>query len=233
MTLAERRKQPLVFVASIESPVLSVGDERHLRSSLRLGDNDSITLSDGRGSYVFARLGAIAEPDSDLFYEAPLGVSLAVGFTPVKAHKPEWMVQKLTELGVDSIQPLLSDRSVVRWDTKKRAAIHDRLQVAAREAAMQCRRVHLPQVCEPRSVAEVIAESQRPVVFADPAGEPLRDPSALVLVGPEGGWSEREVSDAKLVALPGNVLRAETAVVVAGAALHGLRSGLFGPAAAT
>lgn len=230
MNLQSRRKHPLVFVEDVASPALTEADERHLRSSLRMGDGDLITVCDGLGTYAFVRLGFLAEKYADVWFEEMSATPLAVGFTAVKAHKPEWMVQKLTELGVDRIQPLVSDRAVVRWDAKKRKALHSRMVNAAREAAMQCRRVYLPEVSEVATVLEVLAAEKdlgTVVALADPDGEPLQDCATFVLVGPEGGWSDREIESASLVGLAGNVLRAETAVVVAGATLHGLRAGLF------
>ena len=62
--------------------------------------------------------------------------------------RPELVVQKLTEIGVDHIVPFVADRSIVRWDPDKAAHHHARLQKVAREAAMQSRRAWLPEVAE-------------------------------------------------------------------------------------
>lgn len=227
MSVLERRRYPLAFVPDLVAPVLNETDERHFRASLRLGDDSIIVVSDGHGSYRFTRMGSISSPESEVLFEARVAPRISVGFSPVKAQKPEWMVKKLSELGVDIIQPLITARSVVRWERKKRVALEKRLAVAATEAAMQCRSVWLPTIEEPRTVAEVISVSRshgQPVALADPVGTTLADPQTLVLVGPEGGWSEEEVVAADRVVLPGNILRAETAVIVAGATLAGLRS---------
>lgn len=229
MSLLDRRSLPLAFVEDIQAPLLSDTDEHHLRKSLRLRDGAALTVSDGRGHFRFVTLGHVGDSVLDVLsdptFEVQASPSLAVGFAPIKAQKAEWLVQKLTELGVDRIQPLLTDRMVIRWNEKKQTAMGERLAIAAREASMQCRRVWLPEIAPPRSIADVIAESAGSfdVVLADPAGEPLRSPEAMVLIGPEGGWSDREAAATSLVRLPGNVLRAETAVVVAGAMLCDLR----------
>ncbi len=227
-SVGDRRKYPLAFVGDLVFPVLSDGDEKHFRASLRLTNDDIVTVSDGQGRYRFARLGSLSGSESEIRVQPPPPVSVSVGFSPVKAQKAEWMVQKLTELGVDIIQPLIAERSVVRWDRKKRVALETRLAVAAREAAMQCRRVRLPTIEQPRTVAEVVASSAEPgqvVALADPAGEEISDPATMVLIGPEGGWSDAEMVLAPGVRLPGNVLRAETAVIAAGTMLGALRSG--------
>ncbi len=240
MPLADRRATPLAFVESLESAVLSDDDAHHFRASLRLDAGASIVVSDGAGRYRFAKLGPSSEGssagsvaliiESEILVEPEPTPSIAIGFAPVKAQKPEWMVQKLTELGVDIIQPLVTERSVVRWDKKKRVALETRLTVAAREAAMQSRRVWLPTIEEPRGIAQAIAHFAglgRQTVLADPAGSGIRDPSPLLLIGPEGGWSVSESEMANHVRLPGNILRAETAVIAAGSVLNGLRSGLL------
>ncbi len=239
MSLADRRATPLAFVDNLESAVLSDGDARHFRSSLRLDTGALIVVSDGAGRYRFARLGPRLEGssagasltiESEILVEPEPSTPIAVGFAPIKAQKPEWMVQKLTELGVDIIQPLVTERSVVRWDKKKRVALEARLAIAAREASMQSRRVWLPTIEQPRGIAQTIthfAALGRQTVLADPAGSGVSDPADLVLVGPEGGWSSSESELANHVRLPGNVLRAETAVIAAGSLLSGLRSGLF------
>ncbi len=222
MSVAELRSLPLVFVQDLQVPEILERDLRHLRASLRLRDGASIAASDGRGSYRLGLLGTGFEPISEVRTIRRPHPRVAIGLTPVKAIKTEWMIQKLTELGVDCIQPLLADRSVVRLDRKKRVSLDNRLARAAREAAMQCKRVWLPDVESPRSVADAVTKASADglvVGLADPAGRSFHSPdgkqSSLVLVGPEGGWSQAESELAPLVGLPGHILRTETAVVAA------------------
>ncbi len=66
-------------------------------------------------------------------------------------------------------------------------------------------------------------------VLADAGGRPLAGDDRTVLVGPEGGWTNEEREDREVVALAGDVLRAETAAVVAGAAMTSIRLGLSRP----
>ena len=83
--------------------------------------------------------------------------ALTVAFAPVKGERPEWVVQKLTELGIDRIVPLRTERSVVRWTGERGQATVEKLRRVAREASAQCRRVWLPEVCDTISFAELSA----------------------------------------------------------------------------
>ena len=108
--------------------------------------------------------------------------------------------------------------------------VGERTRRIARQAAMQSRRSWLPVVEEARPFAEVAARPGACLAHRDGAGATLDRP--LVLVGPEGGWSDEELA----VPLPHlrlgpHVLRAETAAVAAAAVLVALRAGLLTQAA--
>jgi 16S rRNA (uracil1498-N3)-methyltransferase len=136
------------------------------------------------------------------------------------------VVQKLTEIGVDRIVPFVAERSVVRWDADKAVRNHTRLQVVAREAAMQSRRTWLP-VVEP--VVRFDDVAGRPgAALAERGGRPPTLAHPTMIVGPEGGWSDQEgATDLPRIGLGPTVLRAETAAIVAAAGLCGLRSARF------
>ncbi len=220
------RTDPLVFVADVEAPVLAADDERHLRGSLRLRDGASISLADGFGRFRSARLGPELDVTGDVRIEPTPRWELTVAFAPIKAQKPEWLVTKLTELGVDRIVPMVTERAVVRWDDKKAARLAERFTTTVREAAMQCRRSRLPIVEAPITVAAAVA---RGAVLADPDAAPLGPADRFVAIGPEGGWSPNELLGAPTVGLPGQILRAETAVIVAGAMLAAHRADWCSP----
>ena len=126
----------------------------------------------------------------------------------MKAERPEWVVQKLTELGVDRISVLRTERSVVRWDDDRLERQLARFRRVAREACQQSRRLHLPTVDTggPRPSSRAGG-----AVLAEPGGRPLSPDDRTVLVGPEGGWAPGELADATTVDLNPNVLRGETA----------------------
>ncbi len=223
---AELRRRPLVLVDDLAAPRLSPGDAHHFSRVLRLAPGRPVTLADGRGGWCEARFGPEPEPVGPVTVEPAAVPALCVGFVPVKGEGPEWYVQKLTELGIDEIVPLVSERSVVRWDGPRAARAHERMVRAAREACLQCRRLHLPTVAPLTDLARFLEE--RPgAALADPEGPPPGPGVTAILVGPEGGFSPAELALAPLVALPGHVLRAETAAVMAAGVLVGLRSGLL------
>jgi len=148
--------------------------------------------------------------------------ALTIGFTPAKGDRPEWTVQKLTELGVDRIVPLRAARSVVRWEGDRGGAGVARLRRVAREALMQSRRCWLPEV------TDLCAPSALPgAVLAEPGGARLTLAHPTVLVGPEGGWAPEELAAAgATVSLGPSILRSETAALAAAVLLAALRDGL-------
>ena len=219
------------FVDDMEHLQLSEADLHHLRRVLRLAPGDPVTVSDGAGAWRMARLtsGGSVEPDGAVHHVARPRPLLTVCFSPVKNERPEWVVQKLTEAGVDRIVPFIAERSVVRWDAERAARAHRRLTAIAREASMQSRRVWLPDVHPLTDFAEAAAIPG--ASLAERLGPPPTLDRPAVLVGPEGGWSAAELhADLAHVGLGPHVLRAETAAVAAGLLLAGMRAGLVQPA---
>ncbi len=217
---------PHLFVDDLAAPGLADDDAHHLVRVLRRRPGDRVTVGDGRGRWCPAVLGGDGgiETVGEVVTVAPPRPPVTIGLTPVKGDRPEWAVQKLTEIGVDGVVLLITDRSVVRWDGDRAVAHVRRLRRVAREAAMQSRRVRLPRVEGPRAVTDVLGEG---VAVADPGATAAPSLSApTVLVGPEGGWSEDERARAVTrVALADTVLRSETAAVAAAVMLIGLREG--------
>jgi 16S rRNA (uracil1498-N3)-methyltransferase len=221
-----RRAAAHVFVTDLAAPELTDDDAHHLGRVLRLRDGEHVTASDGAGSVALCtwsggRLVPASEPLSD---PAPEPV-LCVGFALTKGDKPEWTVQRLTELGIDVISPFVAAHSIVRWDDEKVARNVERMRRVAREAAMQSRRSRLPQVRTIVPFSQVVADAHPgSVALAEPGGGALFEQHTTVLVGPEGGWTEGELGAVNdHVALGGTVLRAETAAVVAGSLLSAAR----------
>lgn len=212
---------PHVFVADLRAPELGERDLHHLSRSLRLRPGDPLTVSDGRGAWRRARFGEPLVVDGPIVATAAPEPALTVAFALVKGSRPELAVQKLTELGIDRIVLFPSGRSVVRWDAERADRHFERLHRVAREAAMQSRRCVLPVLDVGRDVDQVAATPG--AVMADRVGRPLQAADRLVLVGPEGGWTESERAGRQTVALGPNVLRAETAAIAAGVLLTALR----------
>ncbi|MGV3760308.1 MAG: RsmE family RNA methyltransferase [Actinomycetota bacterium] len=216
---------PMVLVADPARPELPDDAVHHLTRVLRLRSGAPIVVADGRGSWAPALLqeadrAEVAGPVLSAPAPAP---TLTVAFALVKGDKPELVVQKLTELGVDRIVPFRADRSVVRWDAAKAAKAVARLRAVAASATAQCHRPWLPEVAEVTDLPTLLADG---AAMADRVGEPVSLDHPIVAVGPEGGWSDAEAAlDAPRVRLTEHVLRSETAAVTSGALLAALRAG--------
>jgi 16S rRNA (uracil1498-N3)-methyltransferase len=222
-----------VFVSDPAHPTLAEEDVHHLGRVLRLRPGEEVVAADGLGRWARtawrgeAGLEPLAAPEGAVQFEPRAEPSLTVAFAPVKGERPEWVVQKLTELGIDRIVPLLSERSVVRWTGSRGKATVERLRRVAREASAQCRRVWLPEVSDTVEFAD-LADLGGPgeVVLAQLSGDRPTVSQRVVAVGPEGGWSSGELaSGLPTVGFGLSVLRAETAAVTAGALLASLRTG--------
>ncbi len=203
-----------VFVETLAAPQLSDDDDHHLRRVLRIRGSDVVTVADGAGRWVTATLEADGlRVESDPVVEPAPRRAAVVSAIP-KGDRAEWMVQKLTELGATSIGFIDCARSVVHWDIERGHRQIERLGRIAREAAMQSRRVWLPEIHE--VVPFAVAAENRGCAIADPDGVDLGADVDTVLVGPEGGFTGEELAlVARRVSLSTNVLRVETAALVA------------------
>lgn len=212
-----------VVVDDLGAPQLSGDDEHHLARVLRLREGEHVSATDGLGSWRWCRwAGGRLEPDGDIGTTPRSVPEVGVAFAIVKGDRLDWIVQKLTEIGVDRLIPLAAERCIVRWDADKAAAQTDRMRRIVREAVMQSRRVWVPEVGPLTPAASLLAGTG--VLRADFDGAPLgpldRSAPTVVAVGPEGGWSATERSTGgPSVTLGSTVLRAETAAIAAGVLL--------------
>ena len=212
---------------------------QHVAKSLRLKTGDSITVFDGRGGEYAATIQRIERDRVDVKVgawrdvdrESSLEIGLVQGLP--EADKMDWIIQKAAELGVGWIQPVVCERSVVRLSgerAQRREAHWQRVAVAACE---QCGRDRIPEVRPTLAFVNWLAapsETLRWLLVPDGDSiAALAAPGSAfeLLVGPEGGLSEREQEVARSrgcrpVSLGRRVLRAETASVVALAAIHAL-----------
>ena len=229
---AARAAAAHVFVEDLEDPLLGPDDRHHLERVLRLRPGETVSAVDGRGSWRLCAFHAgRLEPAGEVRRVAPPEPSLAIGFALTKGDRPEWAVQKLTEIGVERIIPLITVRGVVHWEGDRADRHLKRLREVARQAGMQSRRLTLPVVEPLASPAEVLGASPPGVAaLAEPGGDEPSLTHPIILVGPEGGWDPSEVVMAPAtITLGGNILRTETAAIVAGTLLVAMRSSLVGP----
>jgi 16S rRNA (uracil1498-N3)-methyltransferase len=214
--------------------VLPEDEVRHLRTVLRGDEGDEITVVDGTGGWYRVKIshlapeqgvGTIVEEREEVG-EPDVNVTVALGLLK-KRSRFETFVEKAVELGVRRIVPLRTRR------TERDSIREERLRNVMVAAMKQCRRSRLPDLAAPRSHEALLAASGAELRLVCNAGTdavPIQQAvaeaapvaSALVLVGPEGGFSEAEVEEAVeagcvSVSLGARRLRAETAGI---AALH-------------
>lgn len=208
-----------VFVEDLSTPRLNENDRHHILRVLRVESHQAISVSDGRGSWSLATVQSDGELQliGECMTEPRLEPLLSVAFAPTKGDKPDDVVRKLTEIGIDRIVPIVDTvRGVVRWDSLKAAKHIERLQRIAREAAMQSRRLWLPEITGPSALADVVTKYA--ATLAEPGGAQIGPAHTCIAIGPEGGFSPEELELLpQHVSLGEGVLRGETAAIVAGA----------------
>jgi len=214
---------------------LPAGAARHVQV-LRLQPGDALVLFDGRGGEydaVVEHMGRAevrvrVQAHRAVECEAAVAVHLAVGM-PAN-ERMDWLVEKATELGVASIQPLLAERSVLRVAGERAAKKQAHWQAIAIAACEQCGRNRVPPVHEVQPLAAWLAAGGAPgLVLSLGAGTvPLAAAAGAgevtLLSGPEGGLAAAEEEAAlargwRAVHLGPRVLRAETAPLAALAVL--------------
>jgi 16S rRNA (uracil1498-N3)-methyltransferase len=234
-----REAAALVYLEGLDGEELTC-DGHHLLQVLRLRPGELVIAADGAGAWRTCRVGdssgerrgearlvALGEIET----QAPSPTPVTVAFGLQKGERAEWAVQKLTEIGVDRIVPLLTSRTVVRLEERERPRRGERLRRIAAEAGAQSRRPRLPIVEDPLPFEAFVVGLGENAALAEPGAPTEWRGLDTLLVGPEGGWSEPELASvARSCSLGDSVLRSETAAIVAGAFLAALREGFVVPA---
>jgi 16S rRNA (uracil1498-N3)-methyltransferase len=213
-----RERRFLVTDLGSEAVRLSPEEAHHLVQVLRLREGAEVSLFDGKGGAARAEVQRIAGREVELRLlgpepsrESPLFLTLAV--SPPKGDRMSFLIEKLTELGVTRVVPLETERgrpakNLERW---RRIAI---------EACKQSGRSRTPEITAPRSFEEIL-NGEGSLLAAHPGAPPLSSPrgsATVALIGPEGGWSEKELALAAargvtLFGLGSRTLRTETAAI--------------------
>ena len=233
-------KPPRFFIdpSQVREPYISISGEdvRHIRLALRKEPGDLLTLLDGQGKEYTVKITTIEKTEIDTEIvdrreRHPASPTIVLGQGIAKADKMDWIVQKATELGVTSIVPLVTERTIVKVkDEEKRVS---RWQKICREAAMQCDRPDIPKIEGIRSFNDFLLTlaADLKTLFLMPWEEGTQHiktilqkqqgaERVIVLIGPEGGFSKAEAGTAAskgfhLVSLGPTILRAETAALAA------------------
>ncbi|MBM3725236.1 MAG: 16S rRNA (uracil(1498)-N(3))-methyltransferase [Acidobacteria bacterium] len=220
----------LFFVPTIHSGHAELhGDEaRHLTRVLRVEPGQQYEISDNHrlfeATVTDATKSAVRFRVDRQLPVPPPGPALALYAALIKFDHFEWMIEKATELGVHRIVPVASERSV---DGLEQAAAKrlERWQKIILESCQQSRRHRLPVIENVLPFAGLATEPPGILLdenrLAEPLGRiPLEPGSLSLLIGPEGGWTDRERALARdwgwrAASLGQGILRAETAAIAA------------------
>lgn len=228
------------------APALDAGDEsvalpreeaEHLARVLRIGVGDTVAVFDGRGSEFLARVTQAGVRDArvTLLSRVQPAAESAVQVTLVQAvlkgDKMDEVIRDAVMLGAAAVQPLVTRRTETTVAAILRGARIDRWRRVALASAKQSRRAVLPDIRtpltletyldEPVSGARLMLVEPGSHVDVEPLGALRREPvpsEAAVLVGPEGGWDDRESAaarerGARLISLGPRTLRADAVPV--------------------
>ena len=214
-------------------------DENHIKKVLRLRPGDEIGLFDGEGLEYRAKIEdftgngikALILDRWESPGESPVDITLAQGF--LKERKMDELVRHLTELGITRYIPFMAERSVSRPPAKKMAQRLARWETISKQAIKQCKRgrfMKIEETLEFKEALKAAAPYEVKIIFwenetmllAEIAEQLKHEPagSVFVMIGPEGGFSEKEVDLARAsgfstAGLGPRILRAETATVTA------------------
>jgi 16S rRNA (uracil1498-N3)-methyltransferase len=222
-----------------EQTSLAGSEAHHLIHVMRAEVGSKVVLFDGSGAEfpaevtqigrreVRLRVGQPVEVDCELPREVVLAVALP------KGDRQRWLVEKAVELGVRRVVPLAAQRGV----SQPNAAARERLSRAVVQASKQCGRNRLLEIAEPRPLRQLVTEPAPGAIrwMAHPGGRGIgprladltrddRQDSCWLAVGPEGGFTDDEVSCAcdagwQTIDLGPRVLRIETAALALAAVI--------------
>jgi len=228
------RSLPRLFVRSRLSKDARVeldgGQANYLGNVMRLGAGAELLVFDGETGEWLARIAETGKKRMSLSIERKTREPETIpdvwlAFAPVKRAQTDWLVEKATELGAARLQPVITQRTIA-----ERVKL-ERLNAIAIEAAEQCGRTRLPEIAAPLPLKQLLSQRdpERRLYFADEAGgeaavQAFEPGPALILTGPEGGFTDgervliRAAANAVPVSLGPRILRAETAALAALAA---------------
>ncbi len=232
------------FLPNLQQPTLSAEEAHHALHVLRLKVGDTLNAFDGRGHEAQCAIAEITKDTVRLKVltqtttpALPIRITLAQAI-PKKSM--DLIVQKATELGVASIVPLASERTLVKLDDDSRRM--DRWREIALESCKQCGNNWLPEIHPPQKARDFLGAlpkcDLKLIASLQPDAKPLKTIlpgasalghsgpfSVLILIGPEGDFTPAELNLAKSagclpLSLGPLVLRAETAAIYTLSILH-------------
>lgn len=220
--------------------LLAPEETHHLKHVLKIGPGDQCIVSDGRGHEFLGQVGRfLNDGRSEIILSEPpcrereIGVKLLAAQAIPQRGKMDAIAEKAAELGVFTLIPLLTERTIVKPKNEQQKKMRSRWESIARQATKQARIPQAPAVTEPAGFSTLWSghfSFDRAFLFhPDPKATPLQaldfKPSRdlkgiLLIIGPEGGFSEKEIQSAKksgaeIVRMGPATLKTDTAFVAA------------------
>ena len=213
-------------------------DFNHIKNVLRMKQGDSFLVSSASKSDLcvldsFTEDAVIAKIIEEDYQDTRLTVKLYLFQGLPKSDKMELVIQKAVELGAEGVIPVEMNRCVVKIDDKKKKSKVQRWQAISESAAKQSKRTIIPEVYDVLSYKQAMEKAKEMDVFIVPyenkdgmkatknaLSEIKKGMSVGILIGPEGGFDEKEIEIAEsvgglTVSLGKRILRTETAAITA------------------
>ena len=212
-------------------------EARHIVTVLRMKKGETLILMDREGQSFEATIEAVHYKEVKVritktippIPPSPIEMSLAQAI--IKSHPMEYLIKKVTELGIGSIHPFYSERTVIKLKTEQLKNKMDRWMEIMKSACKQCGGVTLPTLNTPLPFEELIntvpnKKTLKVLLWEDEDKVDLKRlltsmsfaPHVFAIVGPEGGFTSNEINRARedgfqIISLGNRILRAETAAV--------------------
>ena len=212
-------------------------EARHIVTVLRMKKGETLILMDREGQSFEATIEAVHYKEVKVritktippLPPSPIEMSLAQAI--IKSHPMEYLIKKVTELGIGSIHPFYSERTVIKLKPEQLKNKMDRWMEIMKSACKQCGRVTLPTLNTPLPFEELIntvpnKKTLKVLLWEDEDKADLKrlltsmsfEPHVFAIVGPEGGFTSNEINRAReagfqIISLGNRILRAETAAV--------------------
>ena len=212
------------------SPILDENDIHHLVNVIRLKEGEQIEIVDEERCFIFKMVSSRPfklEFVKEIEEDRELPSKIYIGFAILKGEHNDMIIEKCTELGVSGFFPFYSERTFIQDGFSPKKV--ERMRNIALSSAKQSRRSVVPTVSDVKSLKELLEEEADIKIIAyerktedSLSLDKLVFPGKriIVLIGPEGGYSEKEVELAiskgyRCASLGKRILRAETAAIYA------------------
>ena len=210
---------------ALQNDRIRITDEEHRHLVVTRAEKDElIEIFDGRGNVWSSSVESVGKRETVAIvrgsrHESPPPFELILGQAMIRVAAFEMALEKAVEVGVTRIVPFMAARSNLAPGGR-----HERWCRILVEAAKQSKRYYLPALTLPLTFEQVLSISAKSkIMFAERGGGPLKSALAgspvLFLIGPEGGWTDTELVEARdngfhAVSLGAGILKAETAAIV-------------------